>query len=50
MAGLSCAQTLRHQGHNVIVFDKGAGRVAACRPAASTPRWGRPHSITARNI
>lgn len=25
MAGLSCAQTLRHQGHNVIVFDKGRG-------------------------
>ncbi len=25
MAGLSCAQALRHQGHNVIVFDKGRG-------------------------
>ncbi len=25
MAGLSCAQTLRHQGHHVIVFDKGRG-------------------------
>ncbi len=25
MAGLSCAQALRHQGHDVIVFDKGRG-------------------------
>lgn len=25
MAGLSCAQALRHQGHNVIVFDKRRG-------------------------
>ena len=25
MAGLSCAQALHHQGHNVIVFDKGRG-------------------------
>lgn len=25
MAGLSCAQALRRQGHNVIVFDKGRG-------------------------
>ncbi|MEN2746785.1 NAD(P)-binding protein [Sphingomonas sp. T9W2] len=25
MAGLSCGQALRHQGHDVIVFDKGRG-------------------------
>jgi len=25
MAGLSCAQALRHQGHDVIMFDKGSG-------------------------
>ena len=25
MAGLSCAQALRHQGHDVIAFDKGRG-------------------------
>ncbi len=55
MAGLSCAQTLRHQGHNVIVFDKGrgpGGRMSTRRLATAFGEVGFDHGaqyLTARH-
>lgn len=50
MAGLSCAQALRRQGHAVVLFDKGRGPGGRMSSRRIDTRLVKLRSITVRNL